>query len=60
MPTAEPILGRRINLTRYAPDDVQQRLAQRNRFLMSMLEQPKIGLIGSDHDLGAEKTVRPG
>jgi predicted RNase H-like HicB family nuclease len=53
VPTAEPILGRRINPTLYAPDDFQQRLAQRNRFLMRVLDQPKIWLIGSDHDLGA-------
>jgi predicted nucleotidyltransferase len=51
--SAEPILGRRINPTLYTPDDFQQRRAQRNSFLMRVLEQPKIWLIGSDHDLGA-------
>jgi predicted nucleotidyltransferase len=51
--SAEPILGRRINPTLYTPDDFQQRLAQRNSFLMRVLDQPKIWLVGSDRDLGA-------
>ena len=58
--SAEHRLGRRIHPTLYTPDEFQRRLAQRNRFLMRVLERPKIGLIGSDHHLGAERTVRPG
>lgn len=49
---AEQLLGRRINPTLYTPDEFQRRLEQRNSFLMRLLEQPKIWLIGSQHDLG--------
>ena len=50
--SAEQLLGRRINPTLYTPDEFRRRLAQRNSFLMRLLEQPKIWLVGSQHDLG--------
>lgn len=49
----ESQLGRRINPTLYAPEEFQQRLSQKSSFLMRVMEQPKIWLIGSEDDCSA-------
>jgi len=44
-------LGRQINPTLYTPAEFQQRQMQNNSFLMRILQQNKIWLIGKDSDL---------
>jgi predicted nucleotidyltransferase len=44
-------LGRVINLTLYTPAEFSQRVRDGKSFLLRVLEQPKIFVKGSDHDL---------
>jgi len=46
-------LGRRINTTIYTEADVKQRLLDVNSFLISVLNQPKIWIIGNESDIPA-------
>lgn len=48
---AEEILGRKINPTPYSLADYVKRYQEQQHFLMRVLEQPKIFLIGDDDDL---------
>lgn len=41
-------LGRKVNPTRYSPDELTKRIAQDNAFVTRVLQQPKIWLIGSE------------
>lgn len=50
---AEQRLGRRVNPTLYKPEEFKQRLAQNNSFLIRTMQQNKIWLVGSEHDLRA-------
>ena len=50
---AEQRLGRRVNPTLYTPEEFKQRLAQNNSFLIRTMQQNKIWLVGSEHDLRA-------
>lgn len=50
---AEQRLGRRVNPTLYTPAEFTQRLAQNNSFLIRTMQQNKIWLVGSEHDLRA-------
>ena len=44
-------LGRTVNPTLYTPADLAQRRAQNNAFVVRVLDQPKIWLIGNDEVL---------
>lgn len=46
-------LGRKINPTLYSRGELQKRIAEGNSFVTRVLAQPRIWLIGSEHDLGA-------
>lgn len=48
---SESRLGRKLNATLYTAGEFARRRAQGNSFIKGVLEQPKIFLIGSDHDL---------
>lgn len=50
---AEQQLGRKISLAIYSRDDVTKKLEKGNAFLTRIIAQPKIFLIGSEHDLPA-------
>ena len=44
-------LGRKVAPTLYSGDDFRKRLKQQNSFLVRVLSQPKLWLIGGDNDL---------
>jgi predicted nucleotidyltransferase len=44
-------LGRAVNPTLYTPDEFAQRIHDGKSFVMRVLEQPKIFITGSEHDL---------
>lgn len=48
------ILGRTINPTIYTRQEFAKRVKQKNAFLTRVLAQPKVWLIGGEHDLAAE------
>lgn len=48
---AEAQLGRKVSPTIYSKDDVAKKLNEGNSFLTRIMAQPKIFLIGSEHDL---------
>jgi predicted nucleotidyltransferase len=48
---AEERLGRKISPAIYSRDDVTRKLKEENSFLTRIMSQPKIFLIGSEHDL---------
>lgn len=45
-------LGRTVNPTIYTPAELAQRIERKESFVMRVLEQPRIWLIGDDHALG--------
>lgn len=47
------MLGRAINPTVYARAEFSKRLIDKNAFVMRIVEQPKVWVIGSEHDLAA-------
>ena len=47
---AEKQLGRKINPTFYAPREWMRKLREKNNFVMKVINQPKIYLIGSDNE----------
>ena len=46
-------LGRRVNPTIYSPGELRRRVRAKNSFVMRVLAQPKIWLIGGESDLAA-------
>lgn len=48
----ESTLGRKVNPTLYTAVDLAQRIAKGNSFILRVLEQPKLFLIGELHELG--------
>lgn len=48
---AQQALGRPINPTMYTPEEFRKRLHEQQHFLMRVLDQPKIFLIGNDDEL---------
>lgn len=44
-------LGRTVNPTIYSPAELARRIRQHNAFVTRVLAQPKLWLIGSEHDL---------
>ena len=53
--SAEEQLGRKVSPAIYSRDDVVRKLKEGNSFLTRIIGQPKIFLIGSEHDLPAIK-----
>ena len=45
-------LGREVNPTVYPPPEFREKVSSGHPFLKTVLEEPKIFLIGSDHELG--------
>jgi len=52
---AEVPLGRKVSPAIYSKEDVVRKLKERNTFLTRIMAQPKIFLVGSEHDLPATK-----
>jgi hypothetical protein len=52
---AEAQLGRKVSPAIYKKEDVVRKLKEENSFLTRIMAQPKIFLIGSEHDLPATK-----
>ena len=53
-------VGREINPSVYSPDDFRDKLKAGNHFLRSVLKEPKLFIVGSEHELaelGAERVV---
>ena len=48
---AEKTIGRKINPTVYKPAELRRKRSERSSFVVRVLEQPKIFLIGSDAEL---------
>jgi predicted nucleotidyltransferase len=46
-------LGRSVNPTVYTRRDLARRIKQGNAFIRRVLDQPKVWVIGGEHDLGA-------
>ena len=46
-------LGRQVNPTIYTRDELARRIRDGNAFVTKLMAQPKLWLIGSEHDLGA-------
>jgi len=46
-------LGRTINPTLYSSEELRRRRSQGNSFVTRVMEQPKLWVIGGDHDLPA-------
>jgi predicted nucleotidyltransferase len=44
-------LGRQVNATVYTTAEFSKRVREENAFVMRVLEQPKVWIIGSEHDL---------
>ena len=53
LPDAEAQLGRRVNPTVYAPAELERGRRGGNSFVIRVLDQPKIWLIGEDRGLAA-------
>lgn len=49
--TAEQILGRKVNPTLYTPAALAEKVRAENNFVLRVLSQPKIFLIGGEHEL---------
>lgn len=49
--TAETTLGRKVNPTLYTPAELTEKVRAENNFVLRVLEQPKIFLIGSEREL---------
>ena len=49
--SAQETLGREVNPSVYAVDDLQRRGAEGNHFLLSVLREPKIFVLGGEDDL---------
>ncbi len=50
LPT-EMQLGRQVNITLYSNDELRKRITSRNSFVLRVLEQPKIWILGNDSKL---------
>ncbi|MGV8897751.1 MAG: nucleotidyltransferase domain-containing protein [Burkholderiaceae bacterium] len=48
---AQAQLGRAVNPTLYTPDEFAQRVQEGRSFILRVLEQPKIFVKGSEHDI---------
>jgi hypothetical protein len=50
---AATILGRTINPTIYTQQELAKRIKQKNAFVERVLAQPKVWLMGNEHELAA-------
>ncbi len=50
---AEQVLGRKVNPTLYTPAALAEKVRTENSFVLRVLSQPKIFLIGTEHELPA-------
>ncbi len=57
---AERRLGRRVSIVAYAPDEFARLAAERNHFLASVLQGPKIWLVGNEATLHEPVRRKPG
>jgi len=48
---AQETLGREVNPTVYPPDEFQRKIVDGHSFLKTVLKEPKVFLIGDEHDL---------
>ncbi len=46
-------LGRSVNPTLYTSDEFRRRVRTKNAFVLRVLKQPKLWIVGSAHELGA-------
>ena len=46
-------LGRPVNPTVYSPADLRERMVQGNAFVKRVMAQPKIWILGTEHDIAA-------
>lgn len=46
-------LGRKINVTLYSPEELTKRARAKNSFVTRVLAQPKMWIMGGEHDLSA-------
>jgi hypothetical protein len=53
-------LGRPVNPTLYSTAELSKRIHDENSFLMRVLAQPKIWIIGGDDELSAAESGRTG
>jgi predicted nucleotidyltransferase len=60
MADVEEKLGRKINPTIYSPAELAKRIKSDTAFVKRVLEQPKIWLIGGEHDLALETVAHNG
>lgn len=51
----EARLKRKVNPTLYSPADLERGRAESNDFILRVLEQPKLFVIGGPHELGASR-----
>jgi hypothetical protein len=49
---AEDRLGREVTPTIYSPQEFQEKRRAKHHFLMRVLEEPKVMLVGNEDDLG--------
>lgn len=52
-------LGRQVNPTVYTSAEFSKRVRARNAFLTRVLEQPRVWVIGAEHDIAARLTRWP-
>jgi predicted nucleotidyltransferase len=55
---AERRLGRKVNPTVYSPAELRSKVASGNNFVLRVLEQPKIFIIGSEDELREPRKTR--
>lgn len=56
---AEETLGRKLNPTLYSPDEFTKKLTNDNHFVIRVLNQPKIVLIGDENAIPTGKPAEP-
>ena len=56
---AEETLGRKVSPTLYSPKEWNKRRQDDNAFITRVLDQPKIFLIGREHDIPDGKSAKP-
>ncbi len=56
---AEETLGRKVNPTLYSPEEFSKKIEGDNHFVIRILDQPKIILIGDENAIPAGKSAEP-
>jgi len=55
----EETLGRKVSPTLYSPEDFLKKMESDNHFVTRVINQPKIVLLGHEHDIQSGKTSKP-